>query len=211
MKKGSSVASGAQSRSSALVKDAKVNATVARDLVSNAGSSRIADMADFIAGANGMAPQLSPEAFEHGKTLLNNRSGLDNQSRQVEEDLRSMRSEFDYGSKKKFVDVLGNVSQAAQLKRLRAQHEMELASGAAFSIKGSNASKASGAKAASIRSQMTKNSKNSQMSKQSKVKIERVTGMKEAVANAITEELEEVDDELEAQPEDFINCNTCMR
>jgi len=35
--------------------------------------------------------------------------------------------------------------------------------------------------------------------------------MKEAVANAITEELEEVDDELEAQPEDFINCNTCMR
>jgi len=76
-------------------------------------------MADFIAGGNGNA-QMSAEAYEHGKTLLNNRNGLDNQSRQVEEDLRSMRSEFDYGSKKKFVDVLGNVSQAAQLKRLRA-------------------------------------------------------------------------------------------
>ena len=28
----------------------------------------------------------------------------------MEEDLRSLRSEYDYGSKKKFVDVLGNVS-----------------------------------------------------------------------------------------------------
>lgn len=34
--------------------------------------------------------------------------------------------------------------------------------------------------------------------------------MKEAVANAI-QEIGEADDELEAQPEDFINCNTCLR
>ena len=31
----------------AMMKDANVNAAVARDLVSNAGSSRIADMNDF--------------------------------------------------------------------------------------------------------------------------------------------------------------------
>ena len=39
-----------------------------------------------------------------------------------------MKSEYDYGSKKKFVDVLGNVSISAKLQRLRAQHEIDKAS-----------------------------------------------------------------------------------
>lgn len=48
----------------------------------------------------------------------------------MEEDLRSLRSEYDYGNKKKFVDVLGNVpSQQAKLNRLRAQHEIDMAGG----------------------------------------------------------------------------------
>ena len=47
-----------------------------------------------------------------------------------------MRSEYDYGSKKKFVDVLGNVSNNAKLARLRAAHEIEKAGGAP-SAKGS--------------------------------------------------------------------------
>jgi len=38
-----------------------------------------------------------------------------------------VRSEYDYGSKKKFLDVLGNVSNATKLNRMRAQHEIEKA------------------------------------------------------------------------------------
>ena len=41
-----------------------------------------------------------------------------------EADLRSIKSEYDYGSKRKFVDVLGNISIDAKLRRLRAQHEV---------------------------------------------------------------------------------------
>ena len=54
---------------STLMKKAGINATVARDLVSNAGAgSRIGDMNDFAGGTNAAA---RAEAFEHGKTLLN--------------------------------------------------------------------------------------------------------------------------------------------
>ena len=35
---------------------------------------------------------------------------------------RSLKSEFDYGSKKKFVDVLGNVTTNSHLNRLRQEH-----------------------------------------------------------------------------------------
>jgi len=66
-----------------------------RDLVSNA--SRPADLKDF--------------------------EDQDGDNKKVEEDLRSLRSEFDYGSKKKFVDVLGNVTQASHLNRLRQEHD----------------------------------------------------------------------------------------
>ena len=142
---------------SSLMKKSQVNANVARDLVSNA-NSRVADMNDFIVG--GGAPRMSAaEQFEHGKTLLNNRAGLDSQSRKVEEDLRSLRSEFDYGSKKKFVDVLGNVSAQTKLNRMRAQHEMENAGGP--SGLGSSKSRVS------YKSYMSRQSKASRMSKQS--------------------------------------------
>ena len=95
------------------MKNSGVNARVQRDLISNAGS-RAGDMSDF---ASVSAPRTSKltgapspaEQFEHGKTLLNKRAGHQDQSPQ-EEDLRSIRSEYDYGSKKKFVDVLGNIS-----------------------------------------------------------------------------------------------------
>ena len=50
-----------------------------------------------------------------------------NNNRPLEEDLRSLKSEYDYGSKRKFVDVLGNVSIGTKLKRLRAQHEIDKA------------------------------------------------------------------------------------
>lgn len=47
--------------------------------------------------------------FNHGKTLLT--SGIQKEesvrSNNKPDDLRSVRSEYDYGAKKKFVDVLG--------------------------------------------------------------------------------------------------------
>ena len=79
------------------MKTSQVNQTVARDLVSNAGNSRVGDMNDF-AGKSGSGTG--------GFSLPNRPQG---ESR-AEDDLRSVRSEYDYGSKKKFVDVLGNVS-----------------------------------------------------------------------------------------------------
>ena len=110
-------------QANALMKNSQVNQTVARDLVSHA-TSRVADMNDFTnenrGGEQSHPNMTSAEQFEHGKTLLNNRAGRDTESRKMEEDLRSLRSEYDYGSKRKFVDVLGNVSNAAKLNRLRA-------------------------------------------------------------------------------------------
>lgn len=113
------------------MKSSGVNARVQRDLVSNAGS-RAGDMSDF---ASVSAPRTSKltgaqspaEQFEHNKTILNNKGGYDRSGPvdQVEEDLRSIRSEYDYGSKKKFVDVLGNISIQSKLRNLRAQHEIE--------------------------------------------------------------------------------------
>lgn len=49
---------------------------------------------------------LNGEKFNHGKTLGGKKVETDSQKG---EDLRSVKSEYDYGSKKKFVDVLGNV------------------------------------------------------------------------------------------------------
>ena len=56
-----------------LLKGSKTNAVVARDLVSNA-NSRVGDMNDF--------REQSAADFEKGKTLLNNRAAMDNESRQ---------------------------------------------------------------------------------------------------------------------------------
>lgn len=176
-----------------MMKNANVNATIARDLVSNAGSSKVGDMNDF-------AKQRSAtDEFQHGKTILNNRSGLDTESRQVEEDLRSLRSEYDYGSKKKFVDVLGNVSATAKLNRLRAQHEIVNAGG-------NNES--------GLYSYKSYNSKISKMSRKSKASIgAKVVKAQTAVADPIPEEDIDgaFDEELEAKPEDFVSCNSCLR
>lgn len=87
----------------------KVNANVARDLVSNA-SGKVADMNDF----------------NKKQETRNLKAQLDNSRRRepVEEDLRSIRSEYDYGSKKKFLDVLGNVSISQKMKAaLRAKEK----------------------------------------------------------------------------------------
>ena len=94
-----------------MMKSAQVNAHVARDLVSHAGSNQVADLKDFL------HPQLN------SKKIQGQHSGGG------EDDLRSIKSEYDYGSKKKFLDVLGNISIDAKLQRLRALHEMEKTSG----------------------------------------------------------------------------------
>ena len=60
------------SQNSALMKSSQVNANVARDLISNA-NSRVGDMNDFARRSEGPNDQ--------GKTLLNNRVGLDSESR----------------------------------------------------------------------------------------------------------------------------------
>ena len=51
---------------------------------------------------------LNEDKFKHANTLLSTGSKQENASRR-DQDLRSIKSEYDYGSKKKFVDVLGNV------------------------------------------------------------------------------------------------------
>ena len=43
--------------------------------------------------------------YNHEKNIRENGQNEGN------EDLRSLRSEYDYGSKKKFVDVLGNIKK----------------------------------------------------------------------------------------------------
>jgi DNA-binding XRE family transcriptional regulator len=100
------------------MKGSNVNLAMARDLKSNAGDSR-ADMADF-----NHAQRQTAEQFEHGKTLLNQKVASVHNAPQ-DEDLRSLRSEFDYGSKKKFVDVLGNVNRNSHLNQLRMQHAID--------------------------------------------------------------------------------------
>ena len=135
--------------SAALMQSSRVNANVARDLVSHAGSSKVGDMADFAAA----------ERFEHEKNLLNNAS---RRQEGVEEDLRSLRSEYDYGSKKKFLDVLGNVSTQAKLNKLRAEHEMN-AAGGVMSHKGSQKTNSH----LSYQSKLSKLSQRSKLSKHS--------------------------------------------
>ena len=44
-------------------------------------------------------------------------------SQRQQEDLRSVKSEYDYANKKKFVDVLGNISVNAKLNAMRNEAE----------------------------------------------------------------------------------------
>ena len=122
----------------------------------------------------------------------------------MEEDLRSLRSEYDYGSKKKFVDVLGNVSQATKLNRMRAQHEMDQAGG----IGGADG-------VTSYKSHISKKSINSKYSRISRVS--NANGNKTVPMpvrpepTPIPEEDAAFDEELEAKPEDFVSCNVCLK
>ena len=52
---------------------------------------------------------LNEDKFNHGKTLLGATGMKKETASQKTGDLRSVKSEYDYGSKKKFIDVLGNV------------------------------------------------------------------------------------------------------
>jgi hypothetical protein len=73
-----------------------VNSRVAHDLVSNA--SRPANLAEVA----------DPAGFDHMATLDKDRlSQMGGNNAPKDDELRSVRSEFDYGSKKKFTDVLG--------------------------------------------------------------------------------------------------------
>lgn len=87
---------------------------MARDLKSNAGDLQH-HQKDF-AGIN-----QSAEKFNDGINTLSQK----HKNEDKESDLRSLRSEFDYGSKKKFVDVLGNVNKNAHLNERRIQEQLE--------------------------------------------------------------------------------------
>lgn len=59
--------------------------------------------------------------FEHSKTLLGNKtSGLNktfgNVNNDYDDETRSMRSEFDYENKKKFVDIIGHKNNNTSLR-----------------------------------------------------------------------------------------------
>ena len=74
-------------------------------------ASRPADMKDFREDKSLKSSQLE-------KALPSNQG-----SRQDDQvSFRSLKSEFDYGNKKKFVDVLGNLTTNAHLNRLRQEH-----------------------------------------------------------------------------------------
>ena len=103
------------------MKSVQVNATVARDLVSHA-SAKVADLNDFTA-----AGTAEPDSK---KNMIASPQSRQNAGATGEEDLRSLKSEYDYGSKKKFVDVLGNISISTKLQGLRARHELEKATSA---------------------------------------------------------------------------------
>ena len=94
----------ASQQGKSLMKESQVNRKVARDLVSNAGSARGDDLK-------------SAADFDLTKAKLNGQSNRNDQ----ESDLRSLPSEYDYGSKRKFLDVLGNISISQRIKQMRAQ------------------------------------------------------------------------------------------
>lgn len=106
------------------MKSSNVNQAMARDLVSNANSN-VANLRDFEERLLSEQKNKQDAAqFEYGRTLLENQYKMAEPEKPREEDLRSLRSEYDYGSKKKFVDVLGNINTtSSQINELRRLHE----------------------------------------------------------------------------------------
>ena len=86
-----------------IMKGSNVNIVMARDLKSNAGD---------------LTHQNYDFPNEGGYRELNEKALLSQRGPEREDDLRSMRSEYDYGSKKKFVDVLGPRNNALSSSRL---------------------------------------------------------------------------------------------
>lgn len=121
-----------------------INARNAHDLVSNA--SRAGDVADLREVA-------MPESYTHKQSLLTQdqiRAQMREraQGAQEQQDTRSVKSEFDYSSKKKFTDVLGEPNKAQQLARLQKEFQP---SGNEASLKSSYRSRASRASQANPR------------------------------------------------------------
>ena len=174
------------------MKSAQVNATVARDLVSHA-SAKVADLNDFATA--GAAER------DNNKNTVASLQSRQNAGATADEDLRSLKSEYDYGSKKKFVDVLGNVSISAKLQGLRARHELEKAASFKSASKaggGSLMKESSNSRVASYKtySRTTKSSKYSMKSRQQHLGALNRTEHQPALAGAIQEEA--LDDEEEA-------------
>lgn len=92
-----------------------LNSRNAYDLVSNA--SRVAG---DVANIKDVAPK-GNDTYEHRNTILDQGklSHLQGSPDRKQQDARSVKSEFDYNSKKKFTDVLGDPSKAQQLTRLK--------------------------------------------------------------------------------------------
>jgi hypothetical protein len=82
------------------MKASSVTPSVARDLQSY--TKQKPEMRDF----DHVERKIPDESFDHGKTLLTGKK-----VRAADDDTRSVASEYDYGSKKKFTDVLGNINQ----------------------------------------------------------------------------------------------------
>lgn len=118
------------SKHSEVVGKSGVNQRVANDLISTTSSK--VNMRDF--ESNG---------FQHKKTLIGR---VGSESKKQDDDLRSVRSEFDYSNKKKFTDVLSQSRHRFNLKMEPKQGELSLKS-SVFSKK-SLASRASRASAA---------------------------------------------------------------
>ena len=121
-----------------------------------------------------------------------------------DEDLRSIKSEYDYGSKKKFLDVMGNISIDAKLQRMRAQHEMEKSSGRARAYSGVR-----GGGDASYKT-YSKTTGRSRYSRRSSTCTHKrnlmVMNSTEPIDNPISERAFDEESEFEVTPEDFDKC-----
>lgn len=103
------------------------------------------------------------------------------------EDLRSLRSEYDYGSKRKFVDVLGNVSMTSKLNKVALEKKRQQQDGKSdIAIS-----------AMSFKSFVSKQSGASRLSKQSVAALR----LREAKRNKLTKESA---DAIEAAPSEVI-------
>ena len=115
--------------------------------------------------------------------------------------MRSIKSEYDYGSKKKFLDVMGNISIDAKLNRMRAQHEMEKSSGRARGYSTSRTGDASYKTYSKTTGRSRYSKRSSTCTHKHKLVVMNST---EPIDNPISELVDE-ESEFEVAPEDFDN------